>query len=128
MKMRRFVEKSALRNAMRGILPADVVARAKRPFAIPLGDWFFAEERPAYVDEMLGPRQVARAGLFDPDAVSDLRREVDLMIRRPAPAESMLRLRRELTLMLVLGAQLLDHALVSRRDGVPASPAGSFDH
>jgi asparagine synthase (glutamine-hydrolysing) len=106
MKMRGFTEKAALRGSMRGLVPREVLHRPKRPFAIPIGDWFFQPGAPEYVGALLDPRAVRESGIFDPDIVADLRTR---LVNAPM---SMTRVRLELTLMLILGVQILDGLFV----------------
>lgn len=107
LKMRRFQEKAALRAAMRGRLPEPIRKRKKRPFVTPLKEWFFGEARPEYVRERLSLDALRKAGIFDPGVVAELDRRLAL-----APGDHFDKMRLELTMMLVLGVQLLDHAFV----------------
>ncbi|MEM7310423.1 MAG: asparagine synthase (glutamine-hydrolyzing) [Planctomycetota bacterium] len=111
-KLRRFREKSILRGAMRGVLPEPIRRRTKRPFYTPIGSWFFDPGAPEYVEELLAPPALERAGLFTPEVVTELRNRF-----RAAAPNHFDRMRLELLLMLVLGTQLLDHHFV--RGGAP---------
>ena len=51
--------------------------RRKRPFYTPIKHWFFADNRPAYVDELLSERALRDAGLFDPAVVASMRRRLN---------------------------------------------------
>ncbi len=106
-KMRGFVEKAVLREAARGLVPDALRNRTKRPFYTPLKRWFFAEGAPDYVEELLGERALAAAGLFAPDVVKQLREDLAL-----APDHTLRRVQLEWTLVLVLGAQLLHQQFI----------------
>ncbi len=60
--------KHVLRVAMDGLVPASVLWRPKRGFALPLERWMREDLRPMTRDLLQGPRARAR-GLFDPAAV-----------------------------------------------------------
>jgi asparagine synthase (glutamine-hydrolysing) len=110
-KMRGLEEKAVLRRAARGLLPPAVRRRRKQPFTAPIAPWFFAPGAPGFVDELLSPRALADAGLFEPSVVARLRDELDR-----APAHSAARLQRELVLMLVLSTQLVERLFVRGLD------------
>jgi asparagine synthase (glutamine-hydrolysing) len=81
LRLRDLEEKHLLRRAFAPLLPAEIAARAKRPYRAPILRSFFGPGAPAYVDEILAPDSVAAAGLFAPEAVAKLvakcRRYVD---------------------------------------------------
>jgi len=120
LKMRGFTEKALLRGAMRDLLPPEIVKRQKRPFYTPLKSWFFAEDGPAYVSEVLGERAVREAGLFDPEIVARLRRDL-----HEVPDGHLQRVKHEWVLTLVLGTQLL-HRLFIAHDADLGSAPGSW--
>jgi asparagine synthase (glutamine-hydrolysing) len=70
-KLRGGVGKWALRQAARGLLPADVLGRRKQGFSPPFSAWARGPMR-GRVDDALSVRRVARAGLLDPRAVRDV--------------------------------------------------------
>jgi asparagine synthase (glutamine-hydrolysing) len=59
---------------MEGILPRDVIYRAKTGFGVPLREWMSKALRPL-VDEVLSERSIASRGIFSAGAV---RRLIDL--------------------------------------------------
>ena len=67
------VTKHIFREAMRGMLPAEVMRQPKAGFAAPVDYWLAHELRPM-VDELLSESQVRKRGLFRPEVV---RRYVD---------------------------------------------------
>lgn len=105
LKMRGFTEKALLRGAVADLLPREIASRPKRPFYTPLKSWFFSAGAPDYVGEVLGERAVRDAGLFDPEVVARLRRDI---LR--VPDGHLLRVQHEWVLTLILGVQIL-HAL-----------------
>ncbi len=66
--------KGLLKTAFAGVLPAEVLARRKQGFMIPLARWLRTELRPV-MEDLLAPEQVRRRGLFAPDAVERLKHE-----------------------------------------------------
>jgi asparagine synthase (glutamine-hydrolysing) len=106
-KLRGLTEKSVLRGAARGLLPESIRLRPKKPFYTPITEWFFAKDRPEYVDALLSEDALRAAGLFSPQVVSRLHRELETV-----PRSHMLRMRLEWILMLVLGSQILHHRFV----------------
>jgi asparagine synthase (glutamine-hydrolysing) len=71
MKLRRGTTKYVLRQAMKGILPNEILTRKKMGFPVPVAQWSRGEYRHVVDEFVLGPRTQAR-GLFAPDAVRDL--------------------------------------------------------
>jgi asparagine synthase (glutamine-hydrolysing) len=67
------VTKYIFREAMRGMLPQEVLEQPKAGFAAPVDYWLANDLRPV-VDEMLSESQLHRRGLFRPEAV---RRYID---------------------------------------------------
>jgi asparagine synthase (glutamine-hydrolysing) len=67
------VTKHIFREAMRGLLPAEVMRQPKAGFAAPM-DYWLAHDLRAMVDELLSETQIRKRGLFRPEVV---RRYVD---------------------------------------------------
>lgn len=109
LKMRRFREKSVLRDSVREMLPARVVGQRKRPFFTPIREWFFGPTAPDFVSEHLSRRRLIEADLFDPEFVDELRKRI-----ASAPHGHLSRREIEWTLMLILGAQVLHDQFVAR--------------
>ncbi|MCS6947478.1 MAG: asparagine synthase C-terminal domain-containing protein, partial [Steroidobacteraceae bacterium] len=61
--------KYLMKRALAGILPDDILQRAKRGFGAPMGAWLRAELAPLLHD-VLSPESIARRGLLDPQAVA----------------------------------------------------------
>jgi asparagine synthase (glutamine-hydrolysing) len=66
--------KRLFRDAMRGILPREVIDRGKMGFGVPVGSWLRGPMRPLIDDVVLSPRAFAR-GYVDEKAVRGIIRE-----------------------------------------------------
>ena len=71
MNLRAGATKGVLKQAMRGTLPAGIIDRPKRGFAIPLGYWFRGRLG-TYAHELLLGDCAKRRGLFEPVAIQNL--------------------------------------------------------
>jgi asparagine synthase (glutamine-hydrolysing) len=71
MKVRGLEKKVGLRDAMRGILPDEILDRPKRGFQLPLVEWFRSDLRGYAADVLLDPGALAR-GYFARDQVEGL--------------------------------------------------------
>lgn len=71
LKQRGRVGKWVLREAMRGLLPDEVLNRSKTGFAAPLRRWLRQDLRPI-VEDVLSAPALNRRGLFEPQAVKQL--------------------------------------------------------
>jgi len=65
-------EKHVLKRVAKGLVPDEVVRRPKQPYRAPDALSFVGTGSPDWVGEVLGERAVARAGVFDPQAVARL--------------------------------------------------------
>jgi len=70
-KLRGKTTKWILREAMKGILPAEILERPKMGFPVPVGRWFREEYR-HIVDEYVLSERAMNRGIFSPDAVRKL--------------------------------------------------------
>jgi asparagine synthase (glutamine-hydrolysing) len=68
--------KVALRDAMRGVVPDEVLARGKTGLGAPIRAWLVGPMKPL-VDKVLSPERVEARGLFDPRAVAALREALE---------------------------------------------------
>jgi asparagine synthase (glutamine-hydrolysing) len=66
--------KAVLREAVRTVIPDEILSRRKMGFPVPLGRWLQGPFWPVVEDLVLGPRAQAR-GLFQPAAVKQLAEE-----------------------------------------------------
>jgi asparagine synthase (glutamine-hydrolysing) len=73
LKMRVLNEKCLLKQACDGLVPESIIRRPKQSYRAPEGRCFFDENAPDYVEELLSPTAVERAGVFDERAVSILK-------------------------------------------------------
>lgn len=76
MKLRGTTTKWILREAMKGILPAQILDRPKMGFPVPVGNWFRGEFKHIVDEFVLGKRALDR-GIFDADFVRNLVAEHD---------------------------------------------------
>ena len=72
MKLKGLREKYVLRRALGRHLPRSIVERPKQPYRAPDSESFLHARAPQYVDELLSPQAIARAGYFEPRAVRRL--------------------------------------------------------
>lgn len=70
----RSTTKYILRQAMRGILPDEVLKQPKAGFAAPV-DYWLAHDLKDMVDDLLGESRIRNRGLFRPEAIERLVRE-----------------------------------------------------
>jgi asparagine synthase (glutamine-hydrolysing) len=63
--------KSILKDALRDLLPADLLARPKEGFIMPINEWLITHLK-TYVRATLAPDKVKRQGLFRPDAITSM--------------------------------------------------------
>lgn len=81
MKLRGRTTKWILREAMKGVLPEEILARPKMGFPVPIAGWLRDDHRSVVEDYILGERALAR-GLFNSDFVRGLVAEHDRGIDR----------------------------------------------
>jgi asparagine synthase (glutamine-hydrolysing) len=66
--------KVILKEAMKDLLPHDILHRPKKGFGIPIAEWLKGRLNPLMHD-MLAPERLRSQGLFNPDCVANLIRE-----------------------------------------------------
>ena len=71
LKLRDGVGKWVLKNALRDVLPDEVLFRPKMGFGLPYAAWMRRSLEP-FVRDLLSPDRIARRGVFDPAATRDL--------------------------------------------------------
>ena len=71
MKVRGLHGKYILKRALEGIVPREIITRAKTGFAAPIRGWLRHDLREMVADT-LSPNRIARRGLFDPKSVNAL--------------------------------------------------------
>ena len=70
-KIRGRETKWILREAMKGILPEEILTRSKMGFPVPIGNWFRGEFRHIIDEYVLGERSLSR-GIFETDFVREI--------------------------------------------------------
>jgi asparagine synthase (glutamine-hydrolysing) len=71
LKLRGLQTKRVLRQAVRDLVPPEILARRKMGFPVPVGRWFRGAFQPWVEDLVLGPR-ACRRGIFEPSALRRL--------------------------------------------------------
>ena len=104
LKLRGLTEKFLLRQVAQRWLPPAIWQRPKRPYRAPIHRSFFNEATPDYVRELLAPEAISRAGLFQPEPVSQL-------VRRLAQ-KSPLGETDDMALAGILSSQLVHHQFI----------------
>jgi asparagine synthase (glutamine-hydrolysing) len=72
MKLRGLTEKYLLKEISREWLPPEITDRPKQPFRAPIHRAFFNDTPSEYLEELLSPTAISRAGYFHPGAVTHL--------------------------------------------------------
>jgi asparagine synthase (glutamine-hydrolysing) len=98
-KLRRLTDKWMLRQAAAKILPPQIASRPKTMFRAKLAATFLGPHRPGWVDQLLSPESLERAGWFAPALVSRAR------TRWPGPSRAV----SEFGLAGVVAVQLWHH-------------------
>ena len=73
-KVRNGALKYIFKQALLKTVPADILARPKKGFGVPVGEWFRGKLRDMLLD-MLNERRLREAGIFNPAAVQALVRD-----------------------------------------------------
>lgn len=107
--------KVILREAVRGLVPDEVLNRPKAPFAAPVRSWLRRELAPL-IDEYLSIRQIESRGLLSPDVVWRLIRD-----HRQGLADHSLRIWAFLTLEVWL-REFIDCSLEVSPSGAASEP------
>jgi asparagine synthase (glutamine-hydrolysing) len=107
-KLRVLDEKHVLKRAARDLIPAEIVARKKQPYRAPDALSFLGTAA-GYAEELLAPRAVAEAGVFEAGAVGQLWQKCK------ASGGAQLSNTDNMALVGVLSTQLLHHGFVRNR-------------
>jgi asparagine synthase (glutamine-hydrolysing) len=70
-KLRRLTTKALLKRALRGLVPAENLTRAKMGFGVPIGHWFRTELKSYLADTILSVRAIGR-GYFNREVIKHL--------------------------------------------------------
>ena len=73
MKLKGGIEKIVIKEAYKDLLPAEVIQRPKSGMRVPVHYWFKGELQ-KYARSILSPREIKRAGIFNPERVEKLLR------------------------------------------------------
>ena len=73
-RMRRWQTKVVLREALRGLVPPEILTRPKMGFPVPFGSWLRGAFRSTLDEYVLGPRALDR-GLFRPETLRRIAHE-----------------------------------------------------
>jgi asparagine synthase (glutamine-hydrolysing) len=117
-KLRGLEEKHVLKRVASGLVPEEIIDRSKQPYRAPDVRSFVGDATPDWVAEMLSPRAVSEAGVFDPVAVQRLwsKCQGSPADRPPSNADNM-------ALTGVLSTGLLHQQLIGR---APSTPTLTF--
>ncbi len=74
-KIRGLKEKFVLKKAMKSELPAEILRRVKQPYMAPDSNCFFQNDSPEYIEDILSPESIKKAGIFNAEAVSLLKQK-----------------------------------------------------
>ncbi len=109
-------EKHVLKLAAKSLIPAEITARPKQPYRAPDAVCFVGPAAPAYVREVLSPRAVSDAGLFDATLVQGLYDKCARSAERGALSNA-----DNMAFLGVLTAQLVVDSLVRVTPAAPAA-------
>jgi len=109
-------EKAVLKRAARGLVPPAVLERKKQPYRAPDAVSFTGGAAPAWVDEVLAPPSLARAGIFDPELAGRFHRKC-----RERAVETPFSNADNMALVGILSTQLLSRDMIENPPA-PAAP------
>jgi asparagine synthase (glutamine-hydrolysing) len=75
-KINPYIRKRILQDAFRDLLPAELYNRPKKGFEVPLLKWFKGGLKSLITDDLLSDRFVEQQNIFDPKAVSALKKQL----------------------------------------------------
>jgi len=87
-KVNHGMKKKILQDSYRDVLPAEVFSRKKKGFEVPLLDWFRGPMKQRFIELSEDEELLEAQGLFNPDAVSSLRRKLYYNNPGDAPASA----------------------------------------
>jgi asparagine synthase (glutamine-hydrolysing) len=116
-KLRGLTEKYLLRQVAKEWLPAEILARVKRPYRAPIQQSFFNATTRGSTNDLLSSRRIQEAGVFNPAAVGQLLQK--------ARTETGLGETDEMALVGIISTQLLHQRFISGFS--PAPPLSAHD-
>jgi asparagine synthase (glutamine-hydrolysing) len=108
-KLNGSINKWLLRRVAARVLPLAIANRPKTMFRATMSRAFLGPDRPAWVDQLLSPESLARAGYFDPQAVARVRARQSREPRFTSVANFTF----DMALMGVIATQLWHHTYCS---------------
>jgi asparagine synthase (glutamine-hydrolysing) len=129
MKLKGLREKHILRRAVAKYLPKPIAERPKQPYRAPESECFSGPETPEYARTLLARAAIARAGLFDADAVEKLETKCRASGRTGGRTgdRGRIGIGDNMALVGILSTQLLEHHFVGgSRTQVPDPAAAVF--
>ncbi len=99
-------EKYILKQAAEGVVPGELIKRAKQPYRAPISHAFFGNSTPDYVNELLSAESIQTAGYFDRNKVSKLLKKCG------AQQGELMSERENMALVAILSTQILDHQFI----------------
>jgi len=117
MRLRGLREKHLLRKAVAPLLPPEIVRRDKRPYRAPILRAFVGPDAPEFVEELLSPEALSKAGCFQAKGVGRLLDKCQRNLERGVGEVD------EMALVAVLSTMLLHRCLVEKPQlAAPARP------
>jgi asparagine synthase (glutamine-hydrolysing) len=117
MRLRALREKHLLRKAVAPLLPPEIARREKRPYRAPIHRAFVAPDAPEFVEELLSPEALSKAGYFQAQGVGRLRAKCHRNLERGVSEVD------EMALVAVLSTMLLNRCFVEKPQlAAPAQP------
>src|SRR3954464_318484 len=105
LKVKGLREKHVLREALGRHLPREIVERPKQPYRAPDSESFLQPGAPGYIEALLAPDAISRAGYFDPGAVRRLMQKCRSPFGRVSAGDNM-------AFLGILSTQLLHSCFV----------------
>jgi len=99
-------DKYILRKAANGLIPPELALRPKQPYRAPISRCFMGKQAPDYVEELLSPDSLRKAGYFDSGKVTRL---VDKCRKQDG---ALLSERENMAVIGIISTQLLDHLFI----------------
>lgn len=99
-------DKYILRKAANGLIPPELALRPKQPYRAPISRCFMGKQAPHYVEELLSPESLRKAGYFDSGKVIRL---VDKCRKQDG---ALLSERENMAVIGIISTQLLDHLFI----------------
>tara|TARA_R110000751_G_scaffold210384_1_gene314130 strand:+ start:43165 stop:45144 length:1980 start_codon:yes stop_codon:yes gene_type:complete len=106
LKLNGLNEKYLLKKLMKGRLPDEILNRPKQAYRAPIRSTFISDSLPPYLVEMLSEQAIAKAGIFNPEHVTQL---LDKMKTKKQVSEI-----DNMALTAILSTQILNDLFINR--------------